>query len=114
MTIGGMEFKITRLAFDDDVRRILSATCPSAMCVKDISSRLDMPITKCYRLVRLMEKRGMLRKMDGMESNIASYQSNLRTINLRIEQDRLSIDVEFIDGGKRVFEFCPRQMAART
>ena len=111
MTIGGMEFKITRLAFDDDVRRILSITASSPMCVKDISNQLDMPITKCYRLVRQMEKRGMLRKAEGADAAVVSYQSNLRTINLRIESDKLCIDVEFIDGGKRMFEFSPRAMA---
>ena len=110
MTIGGTEFKITRLAFDDDVRRILSLTSPSALCVKDISHTLGMPITKCYRLVRQMEKRGMLKKMDHIDTNVATYQSNLRAIAFKIESDRLCIDVEFSDGGKRVFEFSPRAM----
>lgn len=114
MTIGGTEFKITRLAFDDDVRRILLLTFPDALCVKDISNKLDMPITKCYRLVRQMEKRGMLKKNDCTETNIATYQSNLRTINFRIEQDHLCIDVEFSDGGKRVFEFSPTKMMAQA
>lgn len=114
MTIGGTEFKITKLAFDQDVRRILLVTCPSPICVKEISSKLDMPITKCYRLVRQMEKRGMLKKHDDPIANIASYSSNLRTINFRIEQDRLSIDVEFTDGGKRVFEFSPLKTMVTT
>jgi hypothetical protein len=114
MTIGGTEFKITKLAFDEDVRRILLVTCSSTLCVKDISTKLDMPITKCYRLVRQMEKRGMLKKHDDAVTNIASYSSNLRTINFRIEQDRLSIDVEFTDGGKRVFEFSPRKTLVTT
>jgi predicted DNA-binding transcriptional regulator len=114
MTIGGTEFKITKLAFDDDVRRILLVTCSSGMCVKEISSRLDMPITKCYRLVRQMEKRGMLKKHDDSITNIASYSSNLRTINFRIEQDHLAIDVEFTDGGKRAFEFSPRKTMVTT
>ncbi|MCU0861278.1 MAG: winged helix-turn-helix domain-containing protein [Methanomassiliicoccales archaeon] len=108
MTIGGMEFKITKLAFDDDVRRILSLTSPNAMCVKDIANLLDMPITKCYRLVRQMEKRGMLKKFDNASTNVSSYQSNLRAIAFKIESDKLCIDVEFTDGGKRVFEFSPR------
>jgi hypothetical protein len=110
MTIGGTEFKITRLAFDDDVRRILTLTSPSAFCVKDISALLEMPITKCYRLVRQMENRGMLRKFDNAETNVATYQSNLRAINFKIESDKLCIDVQFTDGGKRVFEFSPRAM----
>lgn len=110
MTIGGTEFKITRLAFDDDVRRILSLTSLSALCVKDISATLEMPITKCYRLVRQMERRGMLKKYDHSDTNVATYQSNLRAIAFKIESDRLCIDVEFTDGGKRVFEFSPRAM----
>ena len=114
MTIGGTEFKITKLAFDEDVRRILLVTCTSAICVKDISSKLNMPITKCYRLVRQMEKRGMLKKHEDPISSIASYTSNLRAINFRIEQDHLSIDVEFTDGGKSVFEFSPRKTMVTT
>jgi DNA-binding Lrp family transcriptional regulator len=114
MTIGGTEFKITKLAFDEDVRRILLVTCSSPICVKEISKRLDMPITKCYRLVRQMEKRGMLKRHDEEITNIAIYSSNLRSINFRIEQDRLSIDVEFADGGKRAFEFSPRQTVVTT
>ena len=111
MTIGGTEFKITKLAFDDDVRRILSLTSSGAMCVKDISALLDMPITKCYRLVRQMEKRGMLKKFDNSDTNVSTYLSNLRAIAFKIESDRLCIDVEFTDGGKRVFEFSPRAMS---
>jgi hypothetical protein len=111
MTIGGTEFKITRLAFDDDVRRILSLTSPSALCVKEISLTLGMPITKCYRLVRQMEMRGMLKRFDHVETNVATYQSNLRAIAFKIESDKLCIDVEFTDGGKRVFEFSPRVLS---
>jgi len=114
MTIGGIEFKITRLAFDMDARRILLAISPSAMTVKEMSIRLDIPITKCYRLVRSMKARGMLKQMEFLESDVASYRSNLRSINLRIEHDRLNINVDFTDGGKRVLEFCPRQTTARA
>ncbi|MEM0448325.1 MAG: hypothetical protein QW520_00670 [Methanomassiliicoccales archaeon] len=108
MTIGGTEFKITKLTFDDDVRRILSLTTNTALCVKSISNALDIPITKCYRLVRQMEKRGMLKKFESADNDVAIYQSNLRTINFKIESDKLCINVEFNDGGKRVFEFSPR------
>ncbi|MDD1755746.1 MAG: hypothetical protein LUQ39_02780, partial [Methanomassiliicoccales archaeon] len=68
-------------------------------------------ITKCYRLVRQMETRGMLKRFDHVETNVATYQSNLRAIAFKIESDKLCIDVEFTDGGKRVFEFSPRVMS---
>ena len=107
MTIGGIEFKITRLAFDEDARRILSAISSSEMSVKQISNGLNIPITKCYRLIRSLEARGMVKHMECLELDVAFYRSNLRSINLRIEHDCLSIDVNFSDGGKRILEFCP-------
>jgi hypothetical protein len=53
-----------------------------------------------------MEKMGRLRQMEDQGLGVSTYRSNLHIIDLRIEHDRLNIDMEFTDGGKRTFEFC--------
>jgi len=98
------EFQITRMAFDDDVRQVLQVTSGTPLQVKEISEQGGINLERAYRLVRQMCAGGLLRKSIP-PSGIAVYQSNIRTINLCIERDRLGIIVEFLDGEKWHTEF---------
>ncbi len=98
------EFQITRMAFDDDVRQVLLVTTGTPLQVKEISEQGGISLERAYRLVRQMCAGGLLRKSTP-PSGIAVYQSNIRTINLSIERDRMGIVVEFSDGERWRTEF---------
>lgn len=104
MSTRGTEFRITRLAFDEDVRRILDATAITPISVKQIADRLKIPIAKGYRLVRQMSGSEMLKSVKQHGSEVSLYSSNLHSIDLRIEHECLSLVIEFSDGERKVFE----------
>ena len=104
MSTGGTEFRIARLAFDEDVRRILDATAMTPISVKQIAERLQIPIAYSYRLVRQMSSAEMLKSVKQRGSEVSLYSSNLHSIDLRIEHECLNLVIEFSDGERKVFE----------
>ncbi len=101
----GINFRITQLACDDDARRILDFTASKARRVKDIAEACHIPLAKCYRRVKEMELQGMLRRTEDRATKITMYATNLRSLQMMIEDEKLSLNIEFRDGTKRVFEF---------
>ena len=101
----GVDFRITQMACDVDARKILEFTRSRPRSVKEISSICGIPLAKCYRRVKDMEEQGVLRRLEDRISKASLYSSNLRSLQISIEDDHLSLNIEFHDGTKRVFEF---------
>ncbi len=103
MMLEGMDFRMTQLACDEETARILSMISSRASSIKEISGTLSIPVAKCYRRLHEMEeKRLVTRDRDGRTE---TYRSNLRSLKVMIEGDRLYQEVEFADGRRRTFEF---------
>ena len=94
-----MYFDIAQLTCDIDRRRILSATHAQPRSVKDIACSCHLSLSRCYRLIKELEENGILRriKIGGRE---AMYISNLRSVEMSLEDDRLSLSIVFRDGTK--------------
>ena len=100
----GLEFAITRMAFDEQVRMILTLTSSRPMTVRLIAEGVSLPLDRAYHLVRTMSSLGMLRKVRLPNSYVNTYSANVKTIDFRIEQDCLGIVVVFEDGGRTSME----------
>ena len=101
-----MYFDIAQLTCDIDSRRILSSIDKRPRSAKEIAQVCRMSISRCYRMIREMESYRILRKaeMDGRE---ASYISNLRSIELSLEDDHLFLTVDYRDGTRTEIELEP-------
>ena len=104
MTMEGMGFQIPRLTCREETRRILSLVSARALGVREIAESLGMPIARCYRRVREMEDRGLLKRDGVRRDGMEVYRSNLKKFFVRIEGEHLSEMVEFEDGRKVTFE----------
>lgn len=94
----GVDFDLTNFACDEDVSRILAMTNSMPRCVKDISSELRIPISRCYRRINEMLDRGMLFEVGTDPNNAVTYESNLRSMQILLEDHRLWMKLEFKDG----------------
>ncbi len=101
----GINFRITQLACDDDARRILDFTGTRARRVKEIAEACHIPLAKCYRRVKEMELEGMLRRIEDRATKVTMYATNLISMQMMIEDEKLSLNLEFRDGTKRAFQF---------
>ena len=99
-----MEFAITRMAFDEQVRMILALTSSRPLTVRLIAEGVGLSLDRAYHLVQTMSSLGMLRKVRLPNSYVNTYSANVKTIDFRIEQDCLGIVVVFEDGGRTSME----------
>jgi len=105
-------FEITRLAFNDDGRRILMLTSDKPVTVKEIAHLLGIPLSSCYRRVSELVSRGLLISQ-GVDKNGASlYRSNLRAFRIKLEDSGLLIRVDYEDGDHRDFSYIVEHTAA--
>lgn len=101
-----MDFDLMQLVFEDDIRSILSLTVDSALSIKEIARRLDIPLSRCYRKVKEMLDSGVM-SIDGTdENNALLYTSNLRSYSIVVGDSALSFLLEQEDGVIRSFEYC--------
>ncbi len=92
-----MYFDIAQLTCDLDSRRILSAIDNKPRSAKEIASASRMSMSRCYRMIKEMEQNRIISRA-GIDRREMSYISNLRSIELRLEEDRLKLTVSYRDG----------------
>jgi len=103
----GMDFNLTSFACNEDVSRILAMTHSDPKCVKEISSRLRIPISRCYRRIKEMVDMGMISSVGTDGNNAAVYESNLRSMRILLKDRKLWISMEFKDGRVKKAEYRP-------
>ncbi len=92
-----MYFDIAQLTCDLDSRRILSAIDIKPRSAKEIASASRMSMSRCYRMIKEMEQNKIISRAS-IDRREMSYISNLRSIELRLEEDRLKLIVCYRDG----------------
>lgn len=92
-----MYFDIAQLTCDLDSRRILSAIDGKPRSAKEIALASRMSMSRCYRMIREMEQYRLISRA-GMDRRETSYISNLRSIELRLEEDKIKLTVSYRDG----------------
>lgn len=107
--MGKMYFDIAQLTCDLDRRRILTATDAQPRSAKEIALSCHLSLSRCYRLIREMEESGILRRAsaDGRE---AVYISNLRSVEMSLEDDKLTLNVVFRDGTMDRKDYAPQDL----
>ncbi|MCK5547845.1 MAG: hypothetical protein KAI64_02455 [Thermoplasmata archaeon] len=82
----------------EDVRRIILETYISAKSAADISSRLGLPLSKCYSLLKKLESFGL---MESEEFNVYKggrskkvYRASLRNARMVMDNDRIMIQFD--------------------
>ncbi|WP_019176404.1 helix-turn-helix domain-containing protein [Methanomassiliicoccus luminyensis] len=108
-----MYFDIAQLTCDIDRRRILSATDVRPRSVKDIAKACHLSLSRCYRLIKEMEESAIIRRA-GVDKREAMYISNLRSVEMSLEDDRLSLSVVFRDGTEDRKDFTPQDLERGT
>jgi len=103
MMLEGMDFRMTQLACDEETARILWMISSRPSSIREISRTLNIPVAKCYRRLHEMEEKRLVTRE--REGRTETYRSNLRSLRMMIEGDRLYQEVEFVDGRRRTFEF---------
>ncbi|MDD1767269.1 MAG: winged helix-turn-helix domain-containing protein [Methanomassiliicoccales archaeon] len=104
MMLEGMDFQIPRLTCDEDTGRILSFISLRPSCVAEISRTLSIPAARCYRRIREMEERDLVKRDGDKRDGADVYRSNLRSFRMMIEGEHLCQELEFEDGSRKTFE----------
>ncbi len=104
-----MYFDIAQLTCDVDSRRILSSIDRKPRSAKEIAQTCHMSISRCYRMIREMEDYRILRRAE-VEGREASYISNLRSIELCLEDDHIFLTVDYRDGTRTELRLGPEDL----
>ena len=108
-----MYFDLAQLTCDTDSRRILSSVDRKQRSAKEIAHACDMSISRCYRMIRMMEDYRLLRRaeVDGRE---IMYVSNLHSIELSMVGDHMSLVVSYRDGSRKEVRMGPEDLERRA
>jgi hypothetical protein len=107
--MGKMYFDIAQMTCDIDSRRILSSIDTKPRSVKEIARLCNLSLSRCYRMIKEMEHHRILRRAD-LDRREVSYISNLRSIELALEDDHLHLTVEYRDGTRTNVELGPQEL----
>lgn len=92
-----MYFDIAQLACNIDSRKILSSIDSMPRSAREIASVTNLSVSRTYRMVKEMEQMNILSRTDP-SSRITYYISNLRSVELSLEDDRLGLTINYRDG----------------
>jgi DNA-binding Lrp family transcriptional regulator len=104
-----MYFDIAQMTCDLDCRRILSSIDTKPRSAKEIARLCHLSLSRCYRMIKDMEQNRILRRAD-VDGREISYISNLRSIELALEDDHLYLTVEYRDGTRTDVELGPQDL----
>lgn len=86
-----------RLMLDEHASRILSLTGQRAMNATEISEAIGIPISACYRRLRLLRNAGMLREENKAPSangkSVALYRSTVESAEVALQDGRLVVRI---------------------
>jgi hypothetical protein len=104
-----MYFDIAQMTCDVDSRRILSMIDRKPRSAREIAQACHMSVSRCYRMIKEMESHRMLRKAD-IEGREISYISNLRSIELSLVGDHITLVVVYRDGTRAETRLGPEDL----
>lgn len=104
-----MYFDIAQMTCDVDSRRILSLIDRKPRSAREIALACHMSVSRCYRMIKEMEDFRMLRKADSDGREI-SYISNLRSIELSLVGDHITLVVIYRDGTRTETRMGPEDL----
>lgn len=86
-----------RLMLDEHASRILSLTGQRAMNAAEISEAIGIPISACYRRIRMLRNAGMLREDDKAPSlggkSVSLYRSTVESAEVALQDGRLVVRI---------------------
>ncbi len=94
-----MYFDLAQLACDIDSRKILSTIDTKPRSAREIAAITNLSVSRTYRMVKEMEHMNILNRTDP-DSRITYYVSNLRSVELSLEDDRLELVINYRDGSR--------------
>ncbi|GEM_PF-2161230 len=92
-----MYFDVAQLACNIDSRKILSSIESTPRSAREIAAVTNLSVSRTYRMVKEMEQMNILSRTDP-DSRVTYYVSNLRSVELSLEDDRLGLTINFRDG----------------
>ncbi|MDW5563010.1 MAG: winged helix-turn-helix domain-containing protein [Methanomassiliicoccus sp.] len=92
-----MYFDIAQLACNIDSRKILSSIETTPRSAREIAAVTNLSVSRCYRMVKEMEQMNILSRTDP-ESRVTYYISNLRSVEISLEDDHLGLAISYRDG----------------
>ena len=93
-----MYFDIIKLACDVESRRVLTLTDGSPRSVREIADLSGLPLARCYRLLKDLEDKKVIRRTKYKGTRGALYTSNIGSIHLSLVDDRLTFEIDYRDG----------------
>jgi len=94
-----MYFDIAQMACNIDSRKILSSIDSMPRSAREIAAVTNLSVSRTYRMVKEMEQMNILSRTD-LDSRITYYVSNLRSVELSLEDDRIGLTINYRDGTK--------------
>lgn len=92
-----MYFDIAQLACNIDSRKILSSIETTPRSAREIAAVTNLSVSRTYRMVKEMEQMNILSRTEP-DSRVTYYVSNLRSVELSLEDDRLGLTINYRDG----------------
>lgn len=104
-----MYFNIAQLACDIDSRKILSSIETTPRSAREIAAVTNLSVSRTYRMVKEMEQMNILSRA-GPDSRVTYYISNLRSVELSLEDDRLGLIISYRDGTRKELRMVAEDM----
>ena len=94
--------KLSQIVSDEYQSKILLGTADEPKSAVQLSREFRIPMAACYRRIRRLEKEGLLTRVDKVPSRrgkkISIYSSQIKNIYTTLENGKINVTVEFIDG----------------
>jgi hypothetical protein len=100
--------EISRLLMDEYCERILVGTATKAKSAAQISTENNIPLTTCYKKIRLLKEMGFMKcvetYIDGSGKSIGLFKSELKKANIYYKNGMIKVRFEFHSGKVKEFE----------
>ena len=101
--------EISRLLADKHSARILFATMRNPRSAFELSDNLGIPITVCFRKIKLLEDADLVfcaeRKLTNEGKWISLFRSNLRNGHIILERNKVQARIEMFDGSTQEVKY---------
>ncbi len=95
----------SRLLTEEYTGKILLATMGKPKSAYELSDKLGVPISICYRKIKLLEDSGLIscaeRRLTREGKRISLYRSNVRNAQIFLERNKIRAMLEMTDGTTR-------------
>lgn len=96
----------SKLLLDPHAVKVLKATYDAPLSAHQICLKFDIPVARCYALVKKMEEAGLLKveKFLPLPGGTVrkSYRSSIKSITLNLENGHVMTSVQLREGDERI------------